>query len=462
MEQTFLEWKEELTKKKIAVIGAGVSNLPLLKKLVAWGCDVTLFDRKEEGELKEEIQEWIREDKMKASLGEHYLEKLVGFEVIFRSPSFLPINPYLLAEKERGAYVTTEVEQVIRFSKAKIIGVTGSKGKTTTTTIIATLLKNMGYHVYLGGNIGVPLFCEIEKIKPEDYVVLELSSFQLMGMEVSPKVAVVTNISPDHLDVHGSYEEYIEAKKDIFKHQDADDFLVLNADDKIVQAFASEAKGQVRFFGSEKQDDAFYLKEDKICLGEKVVVDCSKLLLRGKHNYLNICAALNAILEDIPEDCDLEPLLKKIPSVTHRLEFVRELNGVKWYNDSASTTPDKSMGGLYAFSEDIVLIAGGSDKNISYEPMAMPILEKVSKLILFGQTKNKIYEAVKEAQKRTNSYDLEVYVMDTLEEVVEVAYRVSVPGEVVLFSPASASFDMFQNAYQRGDFFKNLVLEIKD
>ena len=190
---------------------------------------------------------------------------------------------------------------------------------------------------------------------------------------------------------------------------------------------------------------------------DKNVINTKKLILRGKHNYLNICAALNVINEiiDIPND-KIEDIVSSINSVHHRLEFVREINGIKWYNDSASTTPDKSLAGINAMDEKIVLIAGGYDKNISYDIMAKPILNKVSKLILFGDTKNKIYDAVMKEKKKDN-YDIRIYVMDTLEEVVSVAYEVSIPGEVVLFSPASASFDMFKNAYQRGDQFKELV-----
>ena len=207
MKETYENFKQNLKTKKIAVIGAGVSNIPLLKKLIQENCDVTLFDQKEATDLNPNIQELIQNKTLKCSLGKQYLESLHNFDIIFRSPSLLPNNPYLKKEAEHGCYITTEVEEVIQYAPCQVIGVTGSKGKTTTTTIIAKILENLGYHVYVGGNIGTPLFDQIENLKKEDIVVLELSSFQLMEMHTSPTIAVVTNISPDHLDIHGSYEE---------------------------------------------------------------------------------------------------------------------------------------------------------------------------------------------------------------------------------------------------------------
>ncbi|MBQ8681728.1 MAG: UDP-N-acetylmuramoyl-L-alanine--D-glutamate ligase [Bacilli bacterium] len=465
MNQKYLEFINELKTKRIAIIGAGVSNLPLIKILTENNCNITVFDQKELTDMEDNTRKYLTDNNITTSLGNNYLENIKEFDVIFRSPSFLPTNPYLVKEAERGALITTEIEQVIKLAPCPIIGVTGSKGKTTTTTILNDILKGLGYSTYLGGNIGTPLFSKLNEMKSTDIVVLELSSFQLMNMPVSPQIAVVTNISPDHLDIHGSYEEYINAKKNLFLNQMKDDILVLNADDEIVSKFREDAKGEVRYFKNisianndiKDINNNFILNGKMIEYNGKVVIDTTKLLLKGNHNYLNICAALNAIKDyiNIPYE-ELEAIIKDIKSVPHRLEFVRNINNVKWYNDSASTTPDKSLAGLYAFDEDIVLIAGGYDKNISYEPMAKPILERVSKLILFGDTKDKIYRAVMN-ESRVSGKSIPIYVMDTLEEVIEVANKVSIPGEVVLFSPASASFDMFKNAYQRGDLFKSFV-----
>lgn len=465
MNKKYQEFISELKTKKIAIIGAGVSNLPLIKILHKEKCDITLFDKKELTAMEESTSKYIIDNKIKTSLGNNYLDKLTGFEIIFRSPSFLPTNPYLVAEAKKGALITTEIEQVIKLSPCPVIGITGSKGKTTTTTILYNILIGLGQSAHLGGNIGTPLFSKLNEMKPTDLVVLELSSFQLMNMEVSPHIAIVTNISPDHLDIHGSYEEYIDAKKYIFKNQTKNDILVLNLDDQIVNTFAEEAKGQIRYFKNNSKDKSI-LKDNYILNGKYIeynnepIIDTTKLLLKGNHNYLNICAALNAIKEYINiSNQELESIIKDIKSVHHRLEFVRDINGVKWYNDSASTTPDKALAGIYAFEEDVVLIAGGYDKNISYEPLALPILERVSKLILFGATKDKIYQAVMAESHKTGK-NIPIYIMDSLEEVVAIANEVSTPGEVVLFSPASASFDMFKNAYQRGDLFKSFVEKI--
>lgn len=470
MNQKYEEFKKELIGKKIAIIGAGVSNLPLIKILKQLSYNITVFDKKELTEMESSTADFLQNEEISLSLGEHYLEKLIGFDIIFRSPSFLPTNEYLKKEENRKALITTEIEQVIRLAPCPIIGVTGSKGKTTTATIIYNILKKLGYTTYLGGNIGTPLFSKLEEMKKSDLVVLELSSFQLMNMKFSPHIAVITNISPDHLDIHGSYEEYIHAKTFIFQNQTKKDILVLNADDKIVTNFSKDAKGEVRYFKNTSLDlttsKEKYLEKNYILnknyieyAGEKII-DTRNLLLKGDHNYLNICAALNAIKDyiNVPNS-SLEDILKDIKSVAHRLEFVREINGVKWYNDSASTTPDKTLAGIHAFSEKIILIAGGYDKNISYKPLAEPILEHVSKLILFGNTKTKIYEEVMKLSKETGK-NIPIYVMDTLEEVIVIAKEVSEPGEIVLFSPASASFDMFKNAYQRGDLFKKLVEKI--
>lgn len=454
----FRHFKNELKTMKIACIGAGVSNIPLIKYLNKLDCDLTLFDNKNYNDLNEDIKSLIDNNVIKAYLGEDSLTNLEGFDIIFRSPSMLPTNPYLEKEKKRGAIITTEVEQVIKYSKAKIIGVTGSKGKTTTTTIINEILTGMNYKTYLGGNIGIPLFDKIDEITENDIVILELSSFQLMSMEFSPNVAVITNISPDHLDIHGSYEEYINAKKYLFKNQKETDLVILNNDDSIVKDFYKEAKGEVKYFGMSPIKDSYVLDNDFICYNGKKILDTKKFTLKGTHNYINVCAALNAVKEYINvENDELENIIANINSVHHRLEFVREINSVKWYNDSASTTPDKSLAGINAFDSDIVLIAGGYDKNISYTPLAKPIINKVSKLILFGDTKNKIYDAVMEEIKNTKNVKTKIYIMDSLEEVIDIAYKVAIPGEVVLFSPASASFDMFKNAYQRGDLFKELV-----
>ena len=425
MNQKLKEFNDFLKNKKIAIIGIGVSNLPLIEILGKESLDICVFDKKEKNDLDKKAKELIEKYNIKTSLGDNYLENLKGFDVIFRSPSFLPTNQYLQEEAKRGALITTEIEQVIKLSPCKIIGVTGSKGKTTTTTIINTILEGLGYSTYLGGNIGTPLYAKLNEMKQNDIVVLELSSFQLMNMTVSPNIAVITNISPDHLDIHGSYEEYINAKKYIYLNQTNKDTLILNKDDKIVSTFEKEAKGKVRYFSTNYIEDTYILENDYITYNKEKIIDTRNLLLKGEHNYLNICTALNTIKDfiNVPKE-KLQEIISKIKPVHHRLEYIRTINDVKWYNESASTTPDKALAVINAFKEKIILIAGGYDKNISYAPLAEPITKKVSKLILFGQTKNKIYDEIMKLPK-DQTKNTQIYVLDTLEEVVQIANKIS-------------------------------------
>ena len=392
--------------------------------------------------------------------GENYLEKLVGFDLIFRSPSCLPTVPELELEAQRGAIITTEIEMLIEMSPAKVIGVTGSDGKTTTTSLIASILKKAGYNTWIGGNIGTPLFTKLPEIKEDDIVVLELSSFQLMGMKVSPSISVITNITPNHLNVHKDYEEYIDAKKNILKYQDENGILVLNYDNEITNKCSKEANGKVIFFSSKEKLENGYIVDDKIikqCQDNvrKYILDTSEVKLRGNHNFENIATALAATEGLVKPDIAVEAI-KEFNSVEHRLEFVREIDGVKWYNDSVSSSPTRTIAGLNSYEENIVLIAGGYDKNLDYTPIAKPIVEKVKCLILLGQTSGKIFEAVKEELELQNK-QLPIYMCNTLEETVEQAKKHAKSGDVVLFSPASASFDMFKNFADRGNKFKDIV-----
>ena len=372
----------------------------------------------------------------------------------------MPTVPELVEEAKRGAIVTTEIELLMKLCPGKVIGITGSDGKTTTTTLIYEILKQNGYNCYLGGNIGTPLFTKLSEMTPDDIVVLELSSFQLMGMEISPEISVITNITPNHLNVHSSYEEYIDAKKSIYKYQDEKGILVLNYDNPVTKNLDKEANGKVIFFSSKHKLD------DGIILDDNIIKECNDKLrrhilntnsvnLRGTHNYENICAALAATktLVDIEDAINV---VKNFSGVQHRLEFVREIDGVKWYNDSIGTSPTRTIAGLNSFSEKIVLIAGGYDKHLDYTPIAKPILENVSKLILIGDTAPKIFDAVKEEAEKQN-IDLPIYMCDKFEDIISTAKKIAKPGEIVLFSPASASFDMFKNFEERGNKFKELV-----
>ena len=458
--EKLIEFNEYLRFRKVAVIGLGVSNLPLLDYLHDKKAIVTIFDDRTIDELSKDIIDKITNYGFAFSFGKNSLEKLNGFNLIFRSPSCLPTKPELENEIKRGAIVTTEIELLMKMCPAKIIGITGSDGKTTTTSLINAILKDAGYKTYLGGNIGTPLFTKLEEMQPEDIVVLELSSFQLMGMEVSPNISVITNITPNHLNIHKDYEEYIEAKKNIFKYQKENDIVVLNYDNEITRNCAKEANGKVIFFSrKEKLDNGYIVDEDiiKVCKDKirKHILNVNDVILRGQHNYENIATALAATSTLVDTDKAVETLINFKP-VAHRLEFVREINGVKWYNDSASSSPTRTLAGINAFKESIVLIAGGYDKNLDYMPLAKPILEKVSTLVLMGQTSGKIFDCVKEEMEKENK-KIPIYVVDSLDNAIKTAQKYARPSEIVLFSPASASFDMFKNAVQRGELFKEKV-----
>ncbi len=463
--EKLIEFNQYLAGRKVAIIGLGVSNLPLIDYLYNLKAKVTVFDQAEINDLDQKIVRKITNYGMGMSFGEKYLEKLVGFDLIFRSPSCLPTNPFLVAEAEKGAIITTEVEMVIELSPCKVIGVTGSDGKTTTTTLISEILKAKEYDVFLGGNIGTPLFTKIAEMTPEDIVVLELSSFQLMDMKISPNVAVITNITPNHLDKHESMEEYIDAKKRIFEYQTDEDLLILNYDNEMTRGFQKEAHGKVMFFSSKsKLADGYMVDDGKIKYCENGlrshILDTKEMKLRGVHNFENAAAAIMATrdLVDMRTACDT---ILQFKGVEHRLELVIETKDrVKWYNDSVSSSPTRTIAGLNAFNlRNIILIAGGYDKNLDYAPLAKPIVENCKELILVGQTSSKIEKVVKQELKNQNK-KMKIHMCADLRETVKLAKSIAAQGDVVLFSPASASFDMFKNFAERGKIFKKYVKEI--
>lgn len=457
------EFNQFLDGKKVAIIGMGVSNMPLLDYFYDKNAKVTIFDK---NTLSDEIMEKVNKYRYEVEIGTDNLLKLHGFDIIFRSPSALPTTPEFVAEVERGAILTSEIEMVLKLAPCKIIGVTGTEGKTTTTSLIYEIAKYAGYNCFLGGNIGKPIFTKIKDMKPEDLVILELSSFQLMGMEISPDISVVTNVFPDHLNVHKSYEEYQQAKENIFLHQNNDGIVILNKDNDITRSFSKLAQGKVVFFSSTKQlkDGYVYDREDhmiKHCVDGK----CKDLLykddikLRGIHNYENICAALAATETLTTENTQIEAI-KNFNGVEHRLEFVRELDGVKYYNDSIGTSPASTIAGLNAFDENIILLAGGSDKGLDYKEIGETIAKKVGTLILTGPTSEKIENATKIALIDSPNKSLDIVHCTNLEEAVKIAKQKSNSGDIVLLSPASASFDAFKNFEERGKKFKQLVNDL--
>lgn len=457
-----VEFNNEIKNKRIAVIGLGVSNIPLIDYFYAHGANVVAFDNRNKENIDFSVFQKLEDYNMLYYLGENSLEHLIGFDYIFRSPSCRPDIPEIVKEVENGAILTSEIEKVLELSPSTVIGVTGSDGKTTTTTLIYKILEANGYKCFLGGNIGTPLFTRISEMKPEDMVVLELSSFQLMNMKISPKVAVVTNISPNHLNVHKDYQEYIDSKMNIFLHQDENGILVINADNEITKEFYKKAKGKVRYFSSnqilengiifDKSEKIIKLCEDGV---RKHLIKQKNMKLRGNHNCENACAAISATLDYAKEDITRKTI-EEFPGVEHRLEYIRTIDGVEWFNDSIGSSPSRTIAGLNSFEEKIVLIAGGYDKHLDYTPIAKPILQNVSKLILIGQTADKIEKAVKD-EASLEGKSLPIYRCNKFEEIVTIAKEVATEGEIVLFSPASASFDLFKNFEERGNYFKELV-----
>ena len=458
--EKLIELNKFLKKSKVAIIGLGVSNIPLLDYMYSLKVEVTVFDDREIEKIPKEIFDKVTNYSFDFYFGANSLSKLNGFDIIFRSPSCMPTKPELKSEEQRGAIITTEIEMFMKVFPGRLIGITGSDGKTTTTSLIYEILKNNGYNCYLGGNIGIPLFTKLNEMKPQDIAVLELSSFQLMGMQVSPDISVITNITPNHLNIHSSYEEYIDAKKNIFKYQDENGIVVLNYDNDITRECKSEAEGKVILYSSNtKLDDGVILDNNLIkeCKDKlrRHILNTDDIAIKGRHNYENACAAIAATSSLVsPEQA--AKIVKEFKGVEHRLEFVRELDGVKWYNDSIGTSPTRTIAGLYSFTERITLIAGGYDKKLDYTPIAKPILENVDNLVLIGQTAGKIFDAVKEESEKQNK-SIKIYMCDDFEETILTAKKVTKSGDIVLFSPASASFDMFKDFADRGNKFKEIV-----
>lgn len=436
--------------KEVAVIGVGVSNIPLIRLLTRLGARVVACDRRSASELGDVYTE-LSELGIRFQLGEPYLEDLTQ-PVIFKTPGMRYDLPELVAARESGAIVTSEMEQFFALCPAKIYGITGSDGKTTTSTIIYELLKIEGYRCWLGGNIGTPLLDRLPEITASDRVVLELSSFQLHTLRQSPHVAVLTNITPNHLDMHKDYQEYIDAKKNIMLFQGADDILVTNSRNEITRKIGQEAKGEWRCFSSEG-DALVHLKDGVVYYGEEPVLNMADIRIPGIHNVENYMAAIAATRDDVSVET-VRAVAASFGGVAHRIEFIRELNGIRFYNDSIATTPSRSAAALNAFDTGIVLIAGGYDKKIPFDEFGRLIAEKVKTLVVLIDTPSgpKIRDAVLAADAGVNIIEVSAF-----SDAVTAAYASADPGDVVLLSTACASFGMFKNFIERGEIFRELV-----
>ena len=458
------EFKNNVKGKKIGLVGIGVSNLPVIEYLDSLGANVVLYDKNEK--LLEE-HKTLKEMNLECHLGEDYLNHLSGLDYIFRSPGIRPFYPELEAAEATGTIITSEIEMLIHLCPCKVIAVTGSDGKTTTTTLISKFLEKAGYKVWLGGNIGKAIFSKIEEIKESDIVVLELSSFQLMTMNESPNIAVVTNISPNHLDYHRSYDEYIDAKANIFKHQNSGSLIVFNADDEITERYLERVKDNIdiRYFSLKNRlNNGVYFENNNIVsnIGDEEIIDSrDNVKLVGIHNIANICAAVAATKSLVKKE-DIIDVIENFGGVEHRIEFVREKDNVKWFNDSIASSPTRTIAGLKSFNQKIILIAGGYDKNLDYSPLAPYILDKVKTLILMGKTAPKIENAVRNQLEKVGAENkLDIITLSSMEEAVNHANSIAKSNDIVVLSPASASFDMYKNFEVRGNHFKELVNSLR-
>lgn len=444
--------------KRIAICGIGISNTPLALRFLEEGAIVFACDRRSReaiGELADRLENAGAE----LRLGDDYLKDL-EVDVIFRTPGMSFNMPELKKARRDGIAVTSEMEVFFDLCPATIFAVTGSDGKTTTTTLIAKILEADGKKVFLGGNIGRPLLPQLDEIGPDDFVVAELSSFQLISMRKSPDVAVVTNVAPNHLDVHKDMQEYVDSKRNVLLHQNAFSRTVLNYDNEITHSFKGDVRGQYMGFsmkgavknGAYMDDDGYlYMayRDMKVPIMNKK--DISVL---GEHNIENYLAAISAVWGYVKVD-SIRKVAKEFMGVEHRIEFVRELDGVKYYNDSIATSPTRTIAGLKSFENPIILLAGGYDKHIPFEPMVPFIIDKVKAVILQGPTAQKIEDAIK-ADKKYNGSPL-IIKADNMEDAVNKAKEVSQKGDVVTLSPACASFDAYPNFALRGDHYKKIV-----
>ena len=455
MKKDFKDFKKFIAGKKVGVVGIGVSNIPLINFLLELGAIVTAFDKKTKEELGEVATEFNSKG-VKLELGEGYLDNLNGFDVVFKTPSMRSDSESLVKAKKEGAYITSEMEEFVRYTKGKVYGVTGSDGKTTTTTIISKLLEEQGYRTWVGGNIGTPLFSQIENIKEEDRVVLELSSFQLMTMTEEIDVAICTNLAPNHLDMHKDMQEYIDAKKNIFLYQSSDGLLILNRENEITYKFKEEAKGIVKEFSSKREIiDGSYYKEGTLYLEGKEVCKKDNIIIKGMHNVENYLAAFLATKDDVSLEA-MKKVAETFTGVEHRCELVREIEGVKYYNDSIASSPTRTLAGLKAFDEKVIVIAGGYDKNIPFEPLAYEGYPYIKELILMGATKDKIKDVFNMLEEEKGVV-VNIKMADSLEEAVKIAKTLAKAGDIITLSPACASFDMYPNFMVRGNEFKDIV-----
>ena len=450
LEEKIAAWRH----RTIVVLGLGVSNRPLVRLLLENGCRVIGCDRTPREKLDAEVLE-LEAKGAELRVGDGYLNDLPA-DLVFRTPGMHPDTPALTALRQRGAEITSEMEIFFEVCPCTLLAVTGSDGKTTTTTLIAKMLQAAGKTVWLGGNIGTPLLPQVNEMHPEDYAVVELSSFQLMDMRRSPHVAVVTNLAPNHLDIHKDMEEYVEAKKNIFRFQKAGDVLILNHDNAITDGFTGN--GATLKFSRRERTQGAWVEDGTIFVLGRPVLKTADILIPGVHNIENYMAAILAV-QGLVDDDTIRNVARTFGGVEHRIELVRVKDGVRYYNDSIASSPSRTIAGLRSFPEKVILIAGGYDKHIPYDVLGPEICAHVSKLFLGGATGEKIRQAVENAPEYEAGKP-EIQDCEDFDHAFYAAVAAARPGDTVLMSPASAAFDQFKNFMVRGDHFKKLVMEL--
>ena len=458
--------QELIQGKKVAFIGAGVSHKRCIEQFVELGAQVTLCDQKKSLDDFGDYADTLRRLKVNLSLGEHYTDGFAGQDIIMRTPGYEYYKPALQAALKAGAMVTSEVELFFEFCPCEIVAVTGSDGKTTTTTLISKMFEAAGRKVFLGGNIGAALLPQLADVTSDAVAVVELSSFQLISMRRSPKVAVVTNVTPNHLDHHKDMQEYIDAKRNILLYQKQPCRAVLGYENEISRSMQSDCKGKQVWFTRLHDTDngAFLRKEDNmLCMAEDGVVTPflaqKDVKLRGLHNIENLLAAAAAVWGLVPVEA-IQQVGSTFTGVEHRIEPVRTLDGVLYYNDSIGTSPTRTIAGLRSFNQKVILIAGGYDKHIPYEPLAPEVIAHVKNLVLMGATGPRIEKAVRECEGFDEAA-LPIQHADNMQHAVELARAAAKPGDIIILSPASASFDLYPNFEVRGREFKNIVNALK-
>ena len=437
--------------KKIFILGMARSGYEAAKLLSDYNNEIIVTDGKEQ---KEELVSELESLGVKVIITSDQLSLLDdSFDYVIKNPGIKYDNPVVVKAKELGIKVINEVEMAYSFldKSVNIIGVTGSKGKTTTTTLISEFMKNSFDNVYLGGNIGIPLSNFVRDIKPNSYLVLEISDHQLCDMyDFKTNVSVLTNITPTHLDFHKSYEVYQMTKKKIFNNHTSDDLAVINKDDEVSMNITDDIKSTKVYYGHDKTNLAYY-DEEGIYYDGKLVIKLDDIILKGKHNYQNIMGAIIAVKKYGVTDEVIQKVLKEFKGVEHRLEYVDTINGVTYYNDSKATNCVSTITALNSFNQPTILLLGGYDRGHSFHDLD-DSMKNVKCVVCFGETKNRIEEFC-------NDLNIRCYKNDTLKEAMNVVKDICTPGDVVLLSPACASWDQYDKFEDRGDEFKNLVRE---